>query len=193
MDLPSWSSLYTDRRFSDVYHKIVSLESLSFSSDGFYRSSEIERISKLYQTYELSLESIGHLFVRPFFQLQTTTYNSHDDLVRMIESLEKQLSLFHYPARLICLIIVDDSDDLDTLNKNRLFFSGSKSSFSIKYYGPDEQKVFLHDIVSASYLPSLLEVFSKTYEDYCSKEITKWGHKGVAGSMNMAFSYLGLY
>jgi hypothetical protein len=179
-----------DTLISELEARIGAFETLMFDRDDLLRKEQLERLQRLYKTYESLRREYLHTDIRPSFQIQVTTYNSPAALRRLLLSVRDELLYFAFPAAKITLIIIDDSDCPTALEKNK-YSAGDMFPwpFKVFYYGPHEQKMLLTEY-SASSTPSfedLLARLSKNIADFTSADQTKWGKKGVCGAMNMAF------
>lgn len=168
--------------------KIKECDRLVFDSSGFFLEGWQKNLAEICRKYETLLAVSGTSYSRPRFQFQVTTYNSPSDISALLDSLEVELAAFGFPAGNITIRIIDDSDKKEAIESNRLLVKKVRP-FNLIYYGAEEQKKFISEFAGddATVFDSLLNIVNKTKDDFESDDPSEWGHKGVAGAMNMAF------
>jgi hypothetical protein len=162
-------------------------ESGVFDKDFHYLPEGQNKLARLYQRYEELRKTCRIKDVRPLFQIQVTTYDSPVDLQKLADSLEAELAEYAFPKSRVSLIVIDDSDDSSCLAENRNICRKMRS-YPLFYYGPKEQKALIREMAPGKKdLEVFLPALNKTAKDFHSEDLCSWGHKGVAGAMNMAF------
>jgi len=179
-----------NKLFVELDIRITAFEQKLFDSNHILRKERLGTLQKLYKTYESLRRESTRPDTRPCFQIQITTYNTPQDLKRLLMSLRDELLYFSFPSEKITVLIIDDSDMLNALQENKFIACEAFPwPFDIFYYGPHEQKLLLTEYVESSGLPidSITRLYNKTSACFTSADPIVWGHKGVAGAMNMAF------